>query len=124
MTNNIASWDNWERKHGLTPQEEALLTETGTIVFGNVSNQYYTKSPADKPTVLYRLWDKDDNLLYIGISYNPIKRLDGHCVDKPWFSEITAITLEHLPTRTDASEKEIKAIKKENPKYNLAHKDT
>ena len=122
MTNNIASWANWERKHGLTPQEEALLTETGTVVFGK-SNHYYIEPPEDKPTVLYRLWDKDDNLLYIGISFGPIKRLKEHGVDKPWFSEITAITLEHLTTRTDASEKEIKAIKKEGRNAEMLWKD-
>ena len=47
-------------------------------------------------------------------------RITQHKRDKEWFSEISNITVEHFDTREKALDAEAKAIKTENPKYNLA----
>ena len=70
-------------------------------------------------TALYRFWN-DDELLYVGISLNVFARITQHKRDKEWFSEISNITVEHFDTREKALDAEAKAIKTENPKYNLA----
>tara|TARA_B100001996_G_scaffold378720_1_gene363323 strand:- start:280 stop:846 length:567 start_codon:yes stop_codon:yes gene_type:complete len=70
-------------------------------------------------TALYRFWSKDE-LLYVGISLNVFARITQHKRDKVWFAEITNITVEHFDTREKALDAEAKAIKTEDPKYNLA----
>jgi predicted GIY-YIG superfamily endonuclease len=41
-----------------------------------------------KPLVLYRFFDQDDNLLYVGITNSPWTRFNQHRSDKSWFFEI------------------------------------
>ncbi len=72
------------------------------------------------PTKLYRHFDKDGALLYVGISTNVVVRLSQHSKYSHWFDEITNITIESYPTRDDALDAETKAIQTENPKYNIA----
>ena len=79
---------------------------------------HWTRGQMSK-TALYRFWD-DDNLLYVGISLNVFARITQHKRDKDWFQEISNITVEHFDTREKALDAEAKAIKTENPKYNLA----
>lgn len=73
-------------------------------------------------TQLYRYFDKDGNLLYIGISSNAIARLGQHGRDKTWFNEIANITVEYISDRKSAYIAEANAIYNEKPKYNKTHK--
>ena len=70
-------------------------------------------------TTLYRFWNEDE-LLYVGISLNVFARLSQHRRDKDWWDEITNITVSHFDTREQALDAEAKAIKEENPMYNIA----
>jgi len=72
------------------------------------------------PTKLYRHFDKDGVLLYVGISTNVVLRLSQHSKYSHWFDEITNVTIETYPSRDDALDAETKAIQTENPKYNIA----
>lgn len=67
---------------------------------------------------LYRHFDADDVLLYVGISAQPLTRLCQH-KDSRWFKEITRVAIEHCPTREYAEFQEAWAIAKEKPKYNI-----
>jgi excinuclease UvrABC nuclease subunit len=67
---------------------------------------------------LYRHFDKDGRLLYVGASANPFQRMQYHSNLAVWFREIARVELEHFPCRDDALEAEAKAIKLERPKYN------
>jgi predicted GIY-YIG superfamily endonuclease len=69
-------------------------------------------------TTLYRYFNIDNELLYVGISKNPISRLEQHGVDKQWFDEIASITLVKYATRGDALEAERIAIEEEEPLHN------
>jgi excinuclease UvrABC nuclease subunit len=73
-------------------------------------------------TDLYRHWDKDHVLLYVGISLSAMHRLRQHKETSKWFSEIVSVTIERFETRTEAMAAERKAIKSENPKYNIQHR--
>lgn len=71
-----------------------------------------------KKTALYRHFDKDKNLLYIGISLSPIYRLDSHGLNANWFEKIAFIEVEWFNNRKDALNAEKTAIKLERPTYN------
>ena len=69
---------------------------------------------------LYRFFDADGHLLYVGISLNPGERWKQHRADKPWWLEVASITIDHLPDRDAALQAETAAIKSERPRYNIA----
>ena len=68
---------------------------------------------------LYRHFNKDGELLYVGVSLNHLVRLSQHKASSPWFSEITNVTIETFEDRKKVLEAETSAIVKEKPKYNI-----
>ena len=81
------------------------------------------KEKPNPPTDLYRHYDKDNKLLYVGISLSAIKRLSGHRRHSGWYSKITRVEIEHHPSREAAEFAEMIAIWSENPKYNKVFKN-
>ena len=73
----------------------------------------------DKPTAVYRFYDIEDRLLYVGISDTPRTRWYGH-VSKPWWSLAVRHALVWHNERADAEAEETRAIREESPLYNLA----
>jgi predicted GIY-YIG superfamily endonuclease len=73
------------------------------------------------PTDLYRQYDKDENLLYIGISINARARHVSHKASSGWVKEVATIRIESYPTRAEADKAEREAIAKEQPLYNSQH---
>jgi predicted GIY-YIG superfamily endonuclease/ribosomal protein S27E len=73
------------------------------------------------PHVLYRFFNAQDELLYIGITKNPWHRFKSHQNQKAWFRDVAKSTMEHFPSRRELITAEIRAIQTENPKYNRAH---
>lgn len=67
---------------------------------------------------LYRHFDKNDNLLYVGVSLSVLQRLSQHKTCSPWFHKIAKITMESFNDRTSALAAEKTAIIKEHPIYN------
>jgi predicted GIY-YIG superfamily endonuclease len=72
-------------------------------------------------TYVYRLWDADDQLLYIGISKSAINRLHQHLQQQPWAEQIVKQTIQRCYTREEAVHVERQAIKNEKPLHNIAH---
>lgn len=72
-------------------------------------------------TTLYRLFASDDQLLYVGIAGNPGRRFEQHAHDKPWWSEVSRVSLTHFPGRIEALEAERDAIRAERPQHNIVH---
>lgn len=70
---------------------------------------------------LYRHYDRDGRLLYVGISLSTFARLRQHKDKSPWFDDVAAITIERFRTRAEAAKAECKAIKLEKPKWNAVH---
>jgi len=70
-------------------------------------------------TALYRQYDKDGKLLYVGISLNYARRLKEHYKGSAWFLDVEKITLEWFDTRDDALKAERDAIKSESPECNI-----
>lgn len=72
-------------------------------------------------TTLYRFFNPQGVLLYVGISKKPFERWKQHRGDKPWWLEIATVTLEHFDTRREAMSAEEAAIKGEGPLFNIVH---
>lgn len=75
-------------------------------------------------TVLYRYYDAEDVLLYVGVSANMPGRLEGHEADSTWMDFAHWSTLEHFPDRADAEAAEIAAIETDRPIFNILHNET
>lgn len=71
-------------------------------------------------TALYRLFDADGALLYIGITISPQDRMKEHSWRKPWWPEVQRSTVEWHDTWHAAAEAEQAAISAEEPKYNVS----
>jgi predicted GIY-YIG superfamily endonuclease len=68
---------------------------------------------------LYRHFDKDDALLYVGVSLNAVQRLSQHRDASHWFAEIASVKVEWFADRKEALAAERAAITAENPRHNL-----
>ena len=69
---------------------------------------------------VYRLWDSEGRLLYVGTAKDPARRLADHRHRKPWGREIDRQTTEPYPDRVTAETAEAIAIHTEAPAHNLA----
>lgn len=68
---------------------------------------------------LYRLFNAEGDLLYIGHTGDLTVRLRCHKSDKAWWSEVSRIeSVEHWPKEA-AIEAERAAIRSESPRYNV-----
>ena len=73
----------------------------------------------EDPTALYRLYAHDGELLYVGITEAPARRMAHHADTQPWWPEVVRKTMVWYPTRSEADEAETATIDSEKPKYNL-----
>jgi hypothetical protein len=74
----------------------------------------------ETPHIVYRFFDKEDKLLYIGCSTFPPGRKFGHHA-KPWYREIARMTTEQPRPRQEALAAEAAAIALERPPHNYQH---
>lgn len=73
----------------------------------------------DAETALYRCFDKDGGLVYVGISGAVSSRLGSHKSASAWFKFVVRIEIERFPDRAAAEEAERAAIATEEPQYNI-----
>ena len=67
---------------------------------------------------LYRHYDKNGRLLYVGISLSYLYRLAKHREQSAWFRDVATIKVRHFPTRAAARAAEKAAIAKWHPMFN------
>lgn len=70
---------------------------------------------------VYRLYDADDALLYVGMSLYPKGRLASH-KKKPWGKDIARFEVVANLPRDEAEELERRLIREQQPCYNVADK--
>ena len=75
-------------------------------------------------THLYRHFNAEGDLLYVGISLSAINRLGQHADHSHWFKSIANVKIETFQSRDDALKAEREAIISEAPKHNIVHKKT
>jgi hypothetical protein len=71
-------------------------------------------------TALYRLYDADSALLYIGVACNLEARWSGHASTKAWWKDVASRTVEWHDERELAEAAETAAIAAEHPRHNVA----
>jgi hypothetical protein len=72
---------------------------------------------------LYRHYHPNGDLLYVGISLEPLKRQQTHAKGARWRNMITRILIEPFATREEALAAEEAAIRNEFPRFNTTHND-
>lgn len=72
-------------------------------------------------TALYRHFDSDGMLLYIGIAKDPGKRSEQHGYHSRWWRFVADTTVEWFATRDRAEAAEREAINSERPVFNHTH---
>ena len=81
--------------------------------------------PAPKPgsprCALYRHYDDEGILLYVGISEKPLGRGKAHAKESVWVAFAARIEAEWLPDRATAETAERNAIRAEKPIFNKVH---
>lgn len=75
-------------------------------------------------TDLYRYFDKDSVLLYVGISFHAVVRAYQHKNNAHWWDRVATMSRSVHPSRKAAERAECEAISTENPIYNLRGKKT
>jgi hypothetical protein len=86
----------------------------------------YERRPQSVPlregaTHLYRHYDKNGRLLYVGISLSAIARLGEHKKSSHWFWQIARIEVTAYATRASALKAERITIQREKPLHNIKH---
>lgn len=72
---------------------------------------------------VYRAYDKDDRLLYVGASALLEQRMQQHATQKAWFADVAYIDVEECPPRDYSLmlATERRAIETERPLHNVRH---
>lgn len=73
------------------------------------------------PTSVYRYYDRNGLLLYVGITSRGIKRNREHNDTKEWWPYVHRQSVTHFPTREDALAREKSLIVKFHPPFNTQH---
>lgn len=71
-----------------------------------------------RPHFIYRAFDAEGNLLYIGRTWKPWVRMDAHRRTSPWFPLAARVDWEFVGGYEDAKRVEARAILHEHPIYN------
>jgi hypothetical protein len=73
---------------------------------------------------LYRAFDIQGDLLYVGISKSALRRASEHLRNSPWAVDAAVIRISPFPSRAAAAEAERIAIQTEGPRANIVHATT
>lgn len=104
-----------------------MLTREGSPAPAVTTRSWHPTSPPtarsrmperDKVHNLYRAYDVEDNLLYIGISSSAAARFCSHATSSKWWCLVRKIELEVFESRQATEEAEKIAIESEQPLYN------
>jgi hypothetical protein len=71
---------------------------------------------------LYRHFDEQNQLLYVGVSISTMTRLRQHRDCSSWFDKIKRVDVQRFESREDALIAEREAIKAEKPLFNVYHR--
>lgn len=100
--------------------QRALRQEAVQQRQARVAGRPLTNLRAAKVHCLYRHFNKDDDLLYVGISLSAMTRLLQHQSCAAWFDEIVTVRIERFATRAEVRAAEALAIATERPRHNIA----
>lgn len=75
----------------------------------------------NRPTALYRFYDRSGSLLYVGVTFNLNARFQTHKSQKPWWESIDSARTEVVwhQSRDEALAAERLALRSERPPHNI-----
>ena len=118
-SNNRIMWDRIVfANSGIYTNNDELL-ELDQLLSFNPSRKI--KDSNKKLHELYRYFDSNDTLLYVGISYSAVARAAQHKSNSHWYARVARIEISRARTRDDLIKAEVLAIKLESPKFNKTH---
>lgn len=71
--------------------------------------------------ILYRAYDVEGDLLYVGVARDFHKRLLTHRQDSLWYPRADRWVLEEYDTRAEVLDAEVRAIRSEEPRFNIQY---
>ncbi|MYS74483.1 GIY-YIG nuclease family protein [Streptomyces sp. SID5926] len=74
----------------------------------------------NRATAVYRFFDRQGRLMYVGIAYDPAERWKHHAAKTRWWKDTADNTIEWYDTRAEAERAEKVALRYEKPIYNKA----
>ncbi len=77
-------------------------------------------SPTVSPHVLYRFFDSESRLLYIGRTWNPTVRMSQHQRKQPWWADVAHVAIEQFDSDVSVRQAERRAIVAKRPLHNIA----
>jgi GIY-YIG catalytic domain. len=80
--------------------------------------RYHGRSDA---SAVYRIYNAADELIYIGMSYEPAVRARVQRREKAWGHEIDRYEVDWHPNRATSQRAEEELIKEFRPRYNVVH---
>lgn len=109
----------------ITSHGHAVLTGSPGDATGSEDLTPDPRPEKNVPTrqFLYRFFDADDRLLYVGISKDPIKRFAQHAKDQPWWGDVARRTTTAYGSRAEVENAEAIAIAYEGPVHNKVRPD-
>ena len=78
-------------------------------------------NPVSNLFQLYRHFNDQGELLYVGMSLSTVARLMEHRCNSHWFYDIVNIKIEYFPDMESVLKAETLAIKMEKPLHNIMH---
>lgn len=75
------------------------------------------------PHFVYRCFDAEQRLLYVGCSVSPSQRIEQHRAKSWWWPQVARTRLLWFPNREYALHKEREAIAVEQPRWNIRDRD-
>jgi hypothetical protein len=70
---------------------------------------------------IYRLYNAEHNLLYVGITKVPAQRFGAHRVQSLWWSKVAKIETDTVADLETAARQEVEQIGSLKPRYNVVH---
>lgn len=83
----------------------------------------YESQNLARPHALYRMYDVDNCLIYVGCTVTPMTRIEVHHRWKSWAERVATVTIRWLPTWAEARQAEALAIMNEQPLFNRTGPD-
>lgn len=74
----------------------------------------------EEPTALYRFFNSEGRLLYVGITIDVNSRWADHSRQQHWWPQVADRTVEWFESRPVALEAELAAIRQERPVHNVS----
>lgn len=79
------------------------------------------QQPDERPTSVYRYYDRNGLLIYVGITNQGIGRNRQHNADKDWWRFVLRQDVTHFRTRQAALDEERNLIQQHRPPFNTQH---